>query len=142
MQPIDCLHDALNRPTSVIVTGIDNDAVPEQAFQAASSFRPISAAAEARIIDATVGEGRDGRYGLFKTTAHLDGIAHNPDWLGPDRDTGVDAEERRLIPRTPYAIRHTPYAIRHTPYAIRDPSRTSDIGVWSVGRCGSCCTCR
>ena len=59
--------------------------MPGQAFQAASSFRPMSAAAEARITDARVSQGRDCRYELFKTTAHFDATAHNPDWLGPDR---------------------------------------------------------
>ena len=84
--PIDCLHYALNRPTSVVVTGIDNEAVLDQAFEAARSFRPMSPAEEARITDATGEAGRDGRYELFKTTAHFDGTAHNPDWLGPDRE--------------------------------------------------------
>ena len=84
--PIDCLHYALNRPTSGVVTGSDNEAVLDQAFAAARSFRPMSQAEEARITDATSEAGRDGRYELFKTTAHFDGTAHNPDWLGPDRE--------------------------------------------------------
>jgi len=86
IQPIDCLHYALNRPTSVVVTGIDNDRVLDQAFQAAKSFRPMSPAEEARITNATVAEARNGEFELFKTTAHFDGTAQNPDWLGPDRD--------------------------------------------------------
>ena len=86
LAPIDCLHYALNRPTSVVVTGIDNEAVLDQAFEAARSFRPMSPAEEARITDATSEAGRDGRYELFKTTAHFDGTARNPDWLGPDRE--------------------------------------------------------
>lgn len=85
IQPIDCLHYALNRPTSVVVTGIDNEAVLEQAFQAAKSFKPMSPAEEARITDATTVEAKTGRFELFKTTAHFDGTARNPDWLGPDR---------------------------------------------------------
>ena len=85
IQPIDCLHYALNRPTSVVITGIDNDHVLDQAFQAAKSFRPMSPAEEARITNATVAQARHGEFELFKTTAHFDGTAQNPDWLGPDR---------------------------------------------------------
>ena len=86
IQPIDCLHYALNRPTSVVITGIDNDRVLDQAFQAAKTFKPMSPAEEARITNATVAEARNGEFELFKTTAHFDGTAQNPDWLGPDRD--------------------------------------------------------
>ncbi len=90
IQPIDCLHYALNRPTSVVITGIDNDHVLDQAIEAARTFRPMDAAAEARITDATASAAADGRYELFKTTAHFDGTAHNPAWLGPDREATLE----------------------------------------------------
>ena len=86
IQPIDCLHYALNRPTSVVVTGIDNDHVLDQAFQAAKTFKPMSPAEEARITNATAEFGSQGNFELFKTTAHFDGTAQHPDWLGPDKD--------------------------------------------------------
>lgn len=84
IQPIDCLHYALNRPTSVVITGIDNDRALNQAFTAVKSFSPMSKALEARILDATAASAGAGRFELFKTTDHFDGTAHNPDWLGGD----------------------------------------------------------
>ena len=41
--PIECLHYALNLPTSVVITGIDSMQVLDQAFEAARTFRPLSA---------------------------------------------------------------------------------------------------
>ncbi|MGI3900810.1 MAG: aldo/keto reductase, partial [Janthinobacterium lividum] len=90
LRPMDCLHYALNRPTSVVVTGIDNENVLDQAFEAAKTFKPMSPEQEARITDATAVEAQDGRYELFKTTAHFDGTALNPDWLGPDKPATLD----------------------------------------------------
>lgn len=84
IQPIDCLYYALNRPTSVVITGIDNQRALDQAFEAAKSFRPMSEADEAKVLQATAPLAVAGRYELFKTTAHFDGTAHHPDWLGGD----------------------------------------------------------
>ncbi len=84
IRPVDCLHYALNRPTAVVITGIDNPQVLDQAFAAASSFRPMSEAEEAPILAAIAPAAAAGRYELFKTTDHFDGTAHNPDWLGGD----------------------------------------------------------
>ena len=87
IQPIDCLHYALNRPTSVVITGIDNQRALDQAFRAASSFRPMDVVQEQRILQETETQAAEGRYELFKTTDHFDGTAHNPDWLGGDTAT-------------------------------------------------------
>jgi len=38
--PIECLHYALNLPTSVVITGIDTMEILEQAFQAVRTFQP------------------------------------------------------------------------------------------------------
>ena len=84
IEPIDCLRYALNRPTSVVITGIDNERALDQAFAAAKSFRPMTDAEEARILEATAPLATAGRYELFKTTDHFDGTAHHPDWLGGD----------------------------------------------------------
>src|SRR5712692_7916758 len=40
--PIECLHYALNLPTSVVITGIDSMEILEQAFGAVKWFHPIS----------------------------------------------------------------------------------------------------
>jgi aryl-alcohol dehydrogenase-like predicted oxidoreductase len=38
--PIECLHYALNLPTSVVITGIDSDEILEQAFEAREHSGP------------------------------------------------------------------------------------------------------
>ena len=40
MTAIECLHYALNLPTSVVITGIDSLEILDQAFEAARTFRP------------------------------------------------------------------------------------------------------
>jgi aryl-alcohol dehydrogenase-like predicted oxidoreductase len=40
--PIECLHYALNLPTSVVITGIDSMEILDQAFSAVESFHPLS----------------------------------------------------------------------------------------------------
>ena len=77
-----------------MITGIDDDQVLDQAVEAARTFRPMDAATEARITGATADLAADGRFELFKTTAHFDGTAHNPSWLGPDREATL-----RLAPK-------------------------------------------
>src|SRR6202040_749498 len=42
---VECLHYAMNLPTSVVITGCDSLPVLEQALHAARSFRPLSEAA-------------------------------------------------------------------------------------------------
>src|SRR5207244_13434037 len=39
---IECLHYALNLPTSVVITGIDSMAILDQAFEAVKTFHPMS----------------------------------------------------------------------------------------------------
>ena len=40
--PTECLHYALNLPTSVVITGIESMEILDQAFAAAESFHPLS----------------------------------------------------------------------------------------------------
>ena len=39
VEPLECLHYSLNLPTSVVITGIDNQHVLDQAFDAVRTFR-------------------------------------------------------------------------------------------------------
>src|SRR6266404_6570894 len=41
--PVECLHYALNLPTSVVITGCDSIKILEQALDAVRTFRPLSA---------------------------------------------------------------------------------------------------
>ena len=79
---IECLHYAMNLPTSVVITGCDSLPVLEQALRAARTFRPLHDAEVQALLDRTAPAGRDGKYELYKTTHHFDGTYQNPQWLG------------------------------------------------------------
>jgi aryl-alcohol dehydrogenase-like predicted oxidoreductase len=79
---IECLHYAMNLPTSVVITGCDSLPVLEQALRAARTFRPLSEAEVEALLNRTAHAARDGKYELYKTTHHFDGTYQNPQWLG------------------------------------------------------------
>jgi aryl-alcohol dehydrogenase-like predicted oxidoreductase len=81
---IECLHYALNLPTSVVITGIDSMEILEQAFEAARTFRPMSEAEVAALIGKTARAASRGEFELFKTTSIFDATATNPSWLGQE----------------------------------------------------------
>ena len=80
--PIECLHYAMNLPTSTVITGIDTIEILEQALEAAHTFTPLSREAVARLLARTADAAETGKYELFKTSSRYDGTAHNPQWLG------------------------------------------------------------
>ncbi|MBV9081166.1 MAG: aldo/keto reductase [Acidobacteriaceae bacterium] len=84
VQPLDCLHYALNLPTSVVITGIDKKEALDQAFQAAKTFQPINDQQLASLLSKTRQVAMTGQFELFKTTSHFDATARHPDWLGAD----------------------------------------------------------
>jgi aryl-alcohol dehydrogenase-like predicted oxidoreductase len=80
--PIDCLHYAMNLPTSVVITGCESMANLDQALQAAKTFRPLSAEQVAALLAKTEAVARSGSFELYKTTTQFDGTTQNPQWLG------------------------------------------------------------
>ncbi len=82
VQPLECLHYALNLPTSVVITGIDSQEILKQAFEAATTFKPMSPAEVTALLAKTEKAAAHGDYELFKTSAHFDSTAHHPEWLG------------------------------------------------------------
>jgi predicted aldo/keto reductase-like oxidoreductase len=82
--PVECLHYALNLPTSVVITGCDSMKVLEQALDAARTFRSMSAAQVKAILAKTKAAATDGKFELFKTTSIFDSTATHPDWLGEE----------------------------------------------------------
>jgi len=91
---IACLHCALNLPTSVVITGIDSPRVLDRAIEAAKTFKRMSKAQVASLLERTATAGDDGAYELFRTSAHFDTTARNADWLGGD-----SPEVARLAPK-------------------------------------------
>jgi aryl-alcohol dehydrogenase-like predicted oxidoreductase len=86
VSPIECLHYAMNLPVSVVITGIDSMKILDQAFQAVSTFKPLSHAEVAKLLARTRKVASHGEYELFKTTSHFDATAQNPRWLGGESD--------------------------------------------------------
>jgi uncharacterized protein len=84
VDPMDCLHYSLNLPISVLITGINTMEVLNQAFAAVKSFQPMDETRVAALISKTQDAALNGKYELFKTTAHFDTTARHPDWLGSD----------------------------------------------------------
>jgi predicted aldo/keto reductase-like oxidoreductase len=80
--PIECLHFAMNLPTSVVITGCDSLPILEQALKAARSFRPLSKDEVAALLAKTDHAARNGQYEEYKTSHTFDGTYHNPEWLG------------------------------------------------------------
>jgi predicted aldo/keto reductase-like oxidoreductase len=80
--PIECLHYALNLPTSVVVTGCDSMPVLEQALTAARTFLPMTADQTVALLARTARFAAQGTYELYKTTRKHDGTSQNPQWLG------------------------------------------------------------
>src|SRR6266568_6032413 len=82
--PIECLHYALNLPTSVVITGCDSMEILDQAFDAVRTFCPMSAADVQAILDKTKAAAVHGEFELFKTSSIFDSTATHPDWLGEE----------------------------------------------------------
>jgi hypothetical protein len=82
--PIECLHYALNLPTSVVVTGIDSMEILEQAFAAIRTFHPLSGGELDAMLAKTASAAATGRFEPFKTTSIFDATAYNPQWLGEE----------------------------------------------------------
>jgi aryl-alcohol dehydrogenase-like predicted oxidoreductase len=79
---VECLHYALNLPTSVVITGIDSMERLDQALEAAKTFQPLSQEQVEAILAKTAQAAANGQYEPFKTTHYFDGTARNPQWLG------------------------------------------------------------
>jgi len=92
--PLECLHYALNLPTSVVITGIDSMEILDQAIEAVRTFHPISNEDLKVLLAKTAAAAATGRFEPFKTTSIFDGTAQNPEWLGEEPH-----EIQELMPR-------------------------------------------
>src|SRR5882762_6517298 len=81
---IECLHYALNLPTSVVITGIDRMDILEQAFEAARTYEPMSYAEVNTLLARTRSAALSGKFEPFKTSSVFDATAENPARLGEE----------------------------------------------------------
>src|SRR5437899_3189146 len=73
--PIECLHYALNLPTSVVITGIDSMEILDQAFEAVRTFHSMSDAELQPLLAKTAAAAATGKFEPFKTTSLFHGTA-------------------------------------------------------------------
>jgi predicted aldo/keto reductase-like oxidoreductase len=86
--PIECLHYALNLPTSVVITGIDSLEILDQALEAVRTFCPLSGQQAASLLARTAQAALSGEFEPFKTTSVFDDTAKHPEWLGEEPARG------------------------------------------------------
>src|SRR5271157_1114020 len=79
---VECLHYALSLPTSVVITGCNNQHLLDQAFEAARTFKPLTQGELSALLAKTRGAALSGKYEGFKTTSRQDGTSRNPQWMG------------------------------------------------------------
>ncbi len=79
---VECLHYAMNLPTSVVITGCDSLPILRQALDATRAFRPMDSSQIATLLSKTAKAAEAGQFELYKTTHPFDGTVQNPQWLG------------------------------------------------------------
>jgi predicted aldo/keto reductase-like oxidoreductase len=79
---IECLHYAMNLPTSVVITGCESPAILQQALEAARSFKAMGKDEVAQLLARTASAAGKGEFELYKTTHNFDGTYQHPQWLG------------------------------------------------------------
>ncbi len=82
VQPLEALHFTMQPPVSVVITGIDSNAILDQAMEAVRTYQPMSEAQVASLLAKTADAAAEGKFELFKTTSHFDGTAAHPQYLG------------------------------------------------------------
>jgi len=82
VKPVECLHYAMNLPTSTVITGIDSMEILEQALNAARDFAPMSDEQVRALLERTRQAALSGKYERFKVSNLFDGTAEHPEWLG------------------------------------------------------------
>ena len=79
---IECLHYAMNLPTSTVITGIDSMELLDQAVKAAHTFTPMKPEEVSAMLARTADAAATGNYEQFKTSSRFDGTPRNPQWTG------------------------------------------------------------
>ncbi len=80
--PIECLHYAMNLPTSVVITGCDSMDIVHQALEAARTFKPMTSSEVAALLRKTETAAKNGEFERYKISHDFDGTYQNPQWLG------------------------------------------------------------
>jgi aryl-alcohol dehydrogenase-like predicted oxidoreductase len=80
--PTECLHYAMNLPTSVVITGCDRMDIVDQAIRAALDFKALTQDQVGALLDRARDLARDGHLERFKTSHDHDSTVFHPEWMG------------------------------------------------------------
>jgi aryl-alcohol dehydrogenase-like predicted oxidoreductase len=81
---MECLHYALNLPTSVVITGIDSMEILDQACEAVRTYQPMTQPEVDSILEKTAVAASKGEFEPFKVSSVYDATASNPSWMGEE----------------------------------------------------------
>ena len=81
--PIECLHYALNLPTSVVIAGIDSMEILDQAFEAVRTFQPMDEQQVLKLLAKTAEAAKSGEFEPTASAAATTATALG--WLGRGR---------------------------------------------------------
>lgn len=79
---VECLHYAMNLPTTVVITGCDSMQILDQALEAARTFQPLTQEQVEALLTKTAPVAGEGKFEGYKTSNTFDGTIQNPQWLG------------------------------------------------------------
>jgi hypothetical protein len=77
----ECLRYALTLPTSVVISGMDSQAVLDSNLATVRDFQPLTEAERDALLARTGPHARAGQHEPFKTSTKFDGTVRNPHWL-------------------------------------------------------------
>jgi aryl-alcohol dehydrogenase-like predicted oxidoreductase len=77
----ECLHYAMSRPTSVVITGCDTLGILKQGLDAAYRFKPAPEPQVEALLARTAAAAQVGAWEKYKTSEIFDGTAQHPWWL-------------------------------------------------------------
>src|SRR5260370_7029634 len=69
--PVECLHYAMNIPTSVVITGCDSLPILQQALDAARSFQPLASSQLTALLAKTAKAPQPPPLDLYNTPHHF-----------------------------------------------------------------------
>jgi uncharacterized protein len=81
VEPEECLRYALSLPVSVVICGMDSQAVLDENLDTVRRFEPLGKDEREALLARTRDAAQNGRHELFKTSLKYDGTAQNPKWL-------------------------------------------------------------
>ena len=78
----ECLQYALSQPVSVVIHGMEKMEYLEQSLDVVKNFKRLKPDQISALAARSKQAAMEGKYELFKTTAHFDSTAKHPAWLG------------------------------------------------------------